>query len=101
MLEVLLSPPEGAADAGVALRGALEAPPSPVTLFFFFDQLPPRLASVPRNPDGPRQIHRYKVAYSTATRYNFFTNFSAKNLAGNQFLDRPKIRHGRGLRDAP
>ena len=26
MLEVLLSPREGAADAGVALRGALEAP---------------------------------------------------------------------------
>ena len=48
--------------------------------FFFFDQLPPRLASVPRNPDGPRQIHRYIVAYSTATRSNFFTKFSGSKI---------------------
>ena len=25
----------------------------------FFNQVPPLLASVPRNPDGPRQIHRF------------------------------------------
>ena len=34
--------------------------PSPRTLFFlFWGQVPPLLASVPRNPDGPRQIHRF------------------------------------------
>ena len=32
--------------------------PSPVTLSLFC-QVPPLLATVPRNPDGPRQIHRF------------------------------------------
>ena len=32
--------------------------PSPVTLFWG-GQVPPLLASVPRNPDGPRQIYRF------------------------------------------
>ena len=31
--------------------------PSPATLFF--GQVPPVLATVPRHPDGPRQIHRF------------------------------------------
>ena len=26
---------------------------------YFFCQVPPLLATVPRNPDGPRQIHRF------------------------------------------
>ena len=29
------------------------------TSFLFLGQVPPLLASVPRNPDGPRQIHRF------------------------------------------
>ena len=31
----------------------------------FFGQVPPLLASVPRNPDGPRQIHRFPYVQIT------------------------------------
>ena len=43
------------------------APPSPVLLLFGqvprnpFFQVPPVLATVPRNPDSPRQIHRFSL----------------------------------------
>ena len=69
---------------------------------FFFDQLPPRLASVPRksgrpSPNSP--IHS-SIPYSYSLQF-FSPVCGAKNLARNQFLDRPKIRHGRGFRYAP
>ena len=31
-------------------------------VFFFFEHLPPLMLSVPRNPDGPRLIHRYRTS---------------------------------------
>ena len=53
----------------------------------FFCQVPPLLATVPRNPDGPRQIHRFPY-----TRYQDCADGGARNVLRRCFDIKTPLR---------